>query len=59
MAKKIWTAAELDEMAPTERRRVLDASIVWDLDDAPQHLVDRARAKVMRRIADSEGKQAG
>lgn len=57
-SKKIWTAAELDEMSPQERKRIFEESIVWDLDDAPRELVDRARAKVLKRIAEAEGTQS-
>lgn len=56
--KKIWTAAELDEMSPAERKRIFDESIVWDLDDAPAELIERARAKVLKRIAEAEGTQS-
>ena len=58
MEKKIWTAAELDEMAPAERKKIFDESIIWDLDDAPQDLIERARRKVEQRIAETEGKQS-
>ena len=58
MERKIWTAAELDEMTPAERKKIFDESIIWDLDDAPQELIDRARAKVLKRIAEIEGKQS-
>ena len=58
MERKIWTAAELDEMSPAERKKIFDDSIIWDLDDAPPELVARARAKVLKRIAETEGKQS-
>jgi len=58
MEKKIWTAAELDEMTPAERKKIFDESIIWDLDGAPQDLVERARRKVEKRIAEAEGKQS-
>lgn len=58
MEQKIWTAAELDEMSPAERKKIFDDSIIWDLDDAPPELVARARAKVLKRIAETEGKQS-
>ena len=56
--KKIWTAADLDEMTPAERKQIFEASIVWDLDHAPVELVERARRKVEQRIAETEGKQS-
>ena len=58
MEQKIWTAAELDAMTPADCKKIFDESIVWDLDDAPTDLVDRARAKVLKRIAEAEGSQA-
>jgi len=58
MEQKIWTAEELDEMTPAERKKIFDDSIVWDLDEAPPELIEKARAKVLKRIADTEGKQS-
>lgn len=58
MGRKIWTAAELDEMTPAARKKIFDESIIWHLDDAPAELVDRARAKVLKHIAEAEGSQA-
>jgi len=58
MEQKIWSAAELDAMSPAERKAIFDASIVWDLEDAPSGLVERARAKVLKRIAEIEGTQS-
>jgi len=58
MEPKIWTAAELDAMTPAERQRIFDESIVWDLEDAPAGLVDRARQKALKRIAETEGRKS-
>ncbi len=58
MDKKIWTAAELEKMTPAERHELSEASIVRDLDEAPQHLVERARQFVAERIATEEASQA-
>jgi len=54
MERKIWTAAELEKMTPAERSAISQASIVRDLDDAPQHLVERARRFVEARITAEE-----
>ena len=54
MERKIWTAAELEKMTPAERSAISQSSIVRDLDDAPQHLVERARRFVEARIAAEE-----
>lgn len=48
------TAAELEAMSPAERRALFEASIITSLDDAPQKLVERARQRVEKRIAESE-----
>ena len=58
MERKVWSAAELDEMTPAERKRIFEESIIWDLDDAPADLIERARRKVEKRIAETEGKQS-
>ena len=58
MDKKIWTAAELETMTPAQRHEISEASIIRDLDDAPQHLVESARRFVEARIAAEETTQA-
>jgi hypothetical protein len=52
--ENVVTAAELEAMSPAERRALFEASIITNLDDAPQGLVERARARVEQRIAESE-----
>ena len=54
MDKKIWTAAELEKMTPAERHELSKASVVRDLNDAPQHLVEKARQFVEARVAAEE-----
>ena len=54
MPENVVTAAELEAMSPAERRALFEASIITNLDDAPQGLVERARARVEQRIAESE-----
>lgn len=51
---KVITAAELEQMTPAERSAAFEASIIWDLADAPPDLVARARARVEERIAREE-----
>ncbi|MCP3912980.1 MAG: hypothetical protein GY713_18760 [Actinomycetia bacterium] len=58
MTKKIWTAAELEQMTPSERHAIFQASIVTDLDQAPQELLARARATVEKRIAEADRSQS-
>jgi hypothetical protein len=52
--ENVVTAAELEAMSPAERRAIFEASIITSVDDAPQKLVERARARVEKRIAESE-----
>lgn len=59
MASKTWTAAELEQMSPVERKAIFDASIVTNLDDAPPELLERTRARIERMIAESESPQRG
>jgi hypothetical protein len=54
MSGDVVTAAELEKMSPAERHALFEASIITDLDEAPQHLIERARARVERRIAEAE-----
>ena len=54
MSERVVTAAELEKMSPAERHALFEASIVANLDDAPQHLVERARARAEQRIAESD-----
>ena len=53
MSGNVVTAAELEKMSPAERHALFEASIVTDLDDVPQHLVEWARARVEQLIAES------
>ena len=57
--EKIWTAAELERLSPDERAAIVKAGFVTDPSQVPPDLLDRARRKVERRIAATEGPQAG
>lgn len=52
--RKVITAAEFERLSPTEQDQAFEASIIWDLADAPPELVARARARVEERIAREE-----
>ena len=54
MARKVWTAAELDELSPADRRRIFDENPVLDLDDVPSEFVDRVRARTVERISTTD-----
>lgn len=52
-SRKVWSAAELEQMTPSERHALFEAGIVWDLDDVPPDvmpLVERARARALEHI---------
>jgi len=51
VAGKIWTAEELEALSLDEQDALFEASIIRDLDQAPQELVERVRARVEARIA--------
>ena len=54
MASKVWTAAELEQMSPTERKAIFDASIETDLDQVPPEFLARVRARVEKIIAETD-----
>jgi hypothetical protein len=54
VSEDVVTAADLEAMSPSQRQAVFEASLIHDLADAPQQLVDRARTRVEDRIAASE-----
>lgn len=51
---RIWTAEELLKLSPAEQDALFEASIVRDIEKAPQELVARARARILDRIARNE-----
>ena len=57
MEQKVWTAAELEKLSPAERHALFEASVVTDLDQAPQDLIERARSRIHQRIAQSEAQR--
>lgn len=54
MARKIWTAAELDHMTPAQVDALFQASIVTDLDEVPAEFLAKVRADVEEHIAATE-----
>ncbi len=57
MTRKVWTAAELEAMAPSEVDAIFEDSITWDLANAAQELLARSRERIMRRIEETEPTQ--
>ena len=44
-SERVWTAAELEQLTPNERDRVVKEGMVTDLSDLPPDVVARVRAK--------------
>lgn len=49
MAERVWTAAEVEAMSPSEQDDLFDASIVTDLDEVPPVFLARVRARFAER----------
>lgn len=58
MERRTISAAELEKMTPAERSAAFEASIIWDLKDAPASLVTRSRQWAEERIAKEEHQRA-
>lgn len=57
MTPKVWTAAELEAMDPSEVDAIFEDSITLDPADAPQELLARTRERILRRIEETEPTQ--
>ncbi len=51
MARKVWTAAEIEKLSPAEQDAVFEDSVVDDLDQVPPSFLARVRARLDERIA--------
>ena len=56
--RRVWTAAELENMSPNERRDIVRGGFETDLSKVSPELLERARRKVEARIAATEGSAA-
>ncbi len=54
MPRKVWKAAELDEMTPAEVDALFQASIVTDLNEVPPEFLAKVRADLEEHIAVTE-----
>jgi hypothetical protein len=45
VARKVWTAEELERLTPAEQNALFDASVVTDLDQVPAAFLDQVRAR--------------
>lgn len=50
--ERTWTAAELEQMTPDERHRLVNEGVVTDLADVPQEFVERVLAKGRALLAE-------
>ena len=51
---RIWTAEELEQLSPNERRDVVRAGFVKDLSQVSPGLVERSRAKARERMTEAD-----
>jgi hypothetical protein len=51
MARRSWTAEELEELTPREQDGVFEASIVGGLDEVPEEFLERVRSRHLDRTA--------
>jgi hypothetical protein len=59
VTRKLWTAAELEQLSPAERQRIFDGSLVTDLSQVPPDFLARIRDEVWQQIAEHETHNAG
>jgi hypothetical protein len=59
VTRKVWTAAELEQLSPAERQRIFDESLVTDLSQVPPDFLARIRDEVRQHIAEHETNDAG
>jgi hypothetical protein len=50
MARKVWTAAEMENLSRREQQAIFDESEVTDLDSVPSEFLDLVRADAERLI---------
>jgi hypothetical protein len=57
MARKVWTAAEMENLGRSEQQAIFDESVVTDLDSVPSEFLDQVRADAERLIEAHESQQ--
>ena len=50
MARKVWTAAEMENLSRRQQQAVFDESVVTDLDKVPSEFLHQVRADAERLI---------
>ena len=53
-SRKLWTAAELENLSPADRAEIIRDGIVTDLDQVPQSFLERVQANIRDHIASNE-----
>lgn len=56
MARKLWTAAEMDQLTRDQQQAVFEESIVSDLDTVPAKFLEQIRADAERLVASLESR---
>ena len=51
MARKLWTAEEMERLSRVQQQAVFDDSIMVDLDEVPPEFLAQVRADAERLIA--------
>lgn len=54
MARKLWTAAEMETLSREQQQAIFDESIITDLDQVPAEFLAQARADAERLIESRE-----
>ena len=54
MARKLWTAAEMEKLSREQQQAVFDESIITDLDQVPAAFLAQAGADAQRLIESRE-----
>ena len=54
MARKVWTAAEMDSLSRDQQQAIFDESIVTDLNEVPPNFLEQVRAAATRLIESHE-----
>ena len=54
MARKVWTAAELEQLSRAEQQAIFDESIVTDLSEVPPAFLAHVRADGERLMETDE-----
>ena len=54
MARKLWTAAEMEKLTRDQQQAIFDESIVTDLSEVPPEFLAQVRADAERLISSRE-----